>query len=79
MASLAIKLACVDIIKHNSSNTDVTLLVDDVIGELDNTRQSNFFYQLMDAGQIVLAGTFLPEPLASIANVMYIQGGKIIH
>ncbi|MBP5641093.1 MAG: DNA replication and repair protein RecF [Victivallales bacterium] len=78
MASLAIKLACVDIIKHNSSNTDVTLLVDDVIGELDNTRQSNFFSQLMDAGQIVLAGTFLPEPLASIANVMHIQGGKIV-
>ena len=77
MASLAIKLACVDIIKRTSANGDVTLLVDDVIGELDGIRQRNFFSQLMDAGQIVLAGTFLPEPLAATANAMRVQGGRV--
>ncbi len=78
MASLAIKLACVDIIKRKSAAADVTLLVDDVIGELDSARQRNFFAQLMDSGQIALAGTFLPEPIASDANVMRVQGGRII-
>lgn len=79
MASLAMKLACVDIFRKQMPEADVTLLVDDVIGELDNTRQHNFFSKLTDSGQIILAGTFLPDALTRTARVLHIQGGQIVH
>lgn len=78
MASLAMKFACLAVMRQELPAADVTLIVDDVIGELDARRQANVFAQLEGKGQILLAGTFLPDCLRGKAAVQTVQGGRII-
>ena len=77
ITSLALKFACLEILKNTMTADDITLLVDDVIGELDSSRQDNFYHELLSAGQIVLAGTFLPICLQGKAKVFDVVGGKL--
>ena len=77
ITSLALKFACLEILKNAMSADDITLLVDDVVGELDSSRQDNFYRELMNAGQIILAGTFLPICLQDKAKVFDVVGGKL--
>ena len=77
ITSLALKFACLEILKNTMTADDITLLVDDVIGELDSSRQDNFYNELLSAGQIVLAGTFLPICLQGKAKVFDVVGGKL--
>jgi len=78
IASLALKFACLDILHQKYQTQDITLLVDDVIGELDAQRQNSFFSLLMKTGQIILAGTSLPDCLKEIANVKTVVGGRVL-
>lgn len=77
LASLAVRFACLDSIKNEIKPENITLIVDDVIGELDESRQENFFELLKDAGQIIMAGTCLPKSLRQQPKVMHVKGGKI--
>ena len=77
ITSLALKFACLEILKNTMTAGDITLLVDDVIGELDSSRQDNFYHELLNAGQIILAGTFLPICLQGKAKVFDVVGGKL--
>jgi recombinational DNA repair ATPase RecF len=77
ITSLALKFACLEILKNTMTAGDITLLVDDVVGELDSSRQDNFYHELLNAGQIILAGTFLPICLQGKAKVFDVVGGKL--
>lgn len=78
LASLALKLASLHVLRQQFPQAEVTLLVDDVLGELDQQRQHNFFGQLQDVGQLFFAGTALPQPLQNQAQVMQVVAGKIV-
>ena len=77
ITSLALKFACLEILKNTMTADDITLLVDDVVGELDSSRQDHFYRELLNSGQIVLAGTFLPMCLIGKARVFDVVGGKL--
>lgn len=77
MASLAIKFAFLDILRQTLDSDDITLLVDDVTGELDTIRQDNFYRELLAGGQIIYAGTFLPEALRGKGKVFNVKSGMI--
>ena len=78
MASLALKFACLHVIRQQFPAADVTLLIDDVIGELDARRQLNFFSLLHSHGQILFAGTFLPDALPHCDAIFHLAGGRIL-
>lgn len=75
MASLALKFAGIDVLERHLGIRDITLLVDDVIGELDARRQENFFTLLQASGQVIMAGTYLPACFKGCANVYKVVGG----
>jgi DNA replication and repair protein RecF len=77
MASLAIKFAFLDVLRQTLNSDDITLLVDDVTGELDTTRQDNFYRELLSGGQIIYAGTFLPEAFRGKGRVFNVKSGMI--
>ena len=78
MASLALKFACLHVIRQQFPAADVTLLIDDVIGELDARRQLNFFSLLHAHGQILFAGTSLPDALPHCDAIFHLAGGRIL-
>ena len=77
LGSLSIKLACLDAIREARASNDVTLLVDDVTGELDENRRNRFFNVIKDVGQVVFACTEIPQGFREKAKVMNIEAGTV--
>ncbi|MGI5923059.1 MAG: DNA replication/repair protein RecF [Lentisphaeria bacterium] len=77
MASLAMRFALLDLIRSQRNPDDVVILVDDVIGELDEQRRANFIAELNKSGQILFACTRIPREFTAAAKVLKIRGGKI--
>lgn len=77
LASLALRLACLDIIEKTAGSGNVTLVIDDVVGELDSRRRSSFFKAVSGVGQTLFACTDMPERLPDIGRLFKISGGKI--
>lgn len=59
-AALALRLAMMELLRKKHGGESLTILVDDVLGELDATRRRAFLQRIADAGQILFAGTALP-------------------
>jgi len=78
MASLAIRFAFLDLLRVRQNPDDVVILVDDVIGELDEQRRVNFITELSKSGQILFACTRIPREFSASAHVLKIRGGAIV-
>ena len=77
LASLSIKLACLDIIREARGSNDITLLVDDVTGELDVHRKSCFFSVIGEVGQVLFACTEVPQGFSEKAKKFNINAGTV--
>ena len=77
IASLALRMACLKRLQKMAGNERVTILVDDVIGELDATRRASFFQVLQNAGQLLFACTELPHFPYPVDKVFSVSGGRI--
>ena len=78
MASLALKLACLDVVRDSVDASNVMLLMDDVIGELDNERRGYFFEAAQHVGQTLLACTQIPAELKGVERAFNVRGGTIV-
>ena len=77
MGSLALKLACLGIVKSTLGENGVTLLVDDVIGELDARRRESFFKTVSGIGQTVFACTEIPSGLPKAERLFSVRQGMV--
>lgn len=76
VAALALRFACLDVLQQELGREDVTLIVDDVLGELDQERRAAFFQQLNLAGQVIIAGTAVPAEIKSESKVFSVAAGQ---
>jgi len=77
MCSLALKLGCLSIVKETLGENGVTLLVDDVIGELDRSRRTSFFCSVSGVGQTIFACTEIPSGLPIADRVFKVNRGAV--
>jgi DNA replication and repair protein RecF len=77
MASLALRFALLDLIRRRQDPDNVVILVDDVIGELDEQRRINFIGELCKSGQILFACTRIPREFTAEAQVLKIRAGRV--
>ena len=75
IGSLALKLACFNLVREKVGAENVTLLVDDVVGELDMDRRTRFFRSVCNSGQTVFACTGIPSEIASPDCIYRVRGG----
>ena len=75
--SLALKLACFNLVREKVGAENVTLLVDDVVGELDMDRRERFFKSVCNSGQTVFACTGIPSEIALPDCVYRVRGGMM--
>ena len=76
-AAITVKLAVLEIMRRMRGGNDITMLVDDVIGELDSVRRKAFLDTLASSGQVIFAGTSLPDALPEDTAVFHVHAGKI--
>lgn len=62
--AIALRLALLELLREEYGAENVTILVDDVLGELDAQRRKCFLEQLTASSQLVFAGTALPREFA---------------
>ncbi len=77
-ASLSLKLAEIELIKQETGENAV-LLLDDVLSELDKTRQ-RYLIETMKDVQIFVTSTEIEEDLKNmlpVGNIYYVDNGKI--
>ncbi len=74
--AIALKLALLDLMRERRGN-EVTMIVDDVIGELDACRREIFLRHLATSGQVIFAGTALPDGLKSPDKLFHVERGSI--
>ncbi len=77
IASLALRLACLNRLQQMAGGERITILVDDVIGELDANRRASFFQTLQNAGQILFACTELPQFPYPVDRILTVSGGRV--
>ena len=77
LCSLALKLGCLSIVKETLGSNGVTLLIDDVIGELDSRRRTSFFNAVNGIGQTIFACTELPFGLPRADRVFRVNLGTV--
>lgn len=77
LCSLALKLGCLSIVKGSLGSNGVTLLVDDVIGELDSRRRASFFNAVNGIGQTIFACTELPLGFPKADRVFSVNFGTV--
>ena len=78
-ACLGLRLASVEMIKDRTgSDKPVVLLVDDVLGELDERRRTAFLDMTLHADQVFFAATELPHHLKGrVAAVHTVTAGTL--
>lgn len=77
IAALAIRFACLEIMRLELSGRKITLIVDDVLGELDQYHRKVFLQQLEKYGQVIMASTEVPKEFKEKKKVFSISGGQI--
>ena len=76
-AAIALKLAALELLRAERGAGEITMLVDDVLGELDSVRREVFLAKLAASGQVLFAGTALPPGLPDDLRVFQVTGGRI--
>jgi len=79
LASLALRLACLFLLSEKRGSDSITLLVDDVIGELDSQRRTAFFNMISGLGQCLFACTELPPALPPPDQIIKVSAGNLIY
>jgi DNA replication and repair protein RecF len=78
LASLVIKMAAAEQLIEDNNTPNVLLLIDDVLGELDNERKSAFLKTIMRGDQVFIACTEIPEFCKTQEHTVYhIVNGEI--
>ncbi len=77
VAALALKFACLKIMQLELGQKEVTLIVDDVLGELDQQHRKTFLQQLENSGQVIFASTEVPKELKQNKKVFLVSGGEV--
>ena len=80
LASLILRLGSMRLMEEAAAGRSrgITLLVDDVLGELDSTRVEAFIEVISGAAQILLTGTELPTALERrAAQVFHVEKGTV--
>lgn len=75
-AALTLRLAMLQLLRKQHQGRGVTILVDDVLGELDQIRQDAFLEQISQAGQLLFAGTALPKAFPA-PRVFTVENGTL--
>ena len=75
--AIALKLALLDLLRERRRGDEVTMLVDDVIGELDACRRDIFLRHLATSGQVIFAGTALPEGMPAPDKLFHVERGSV--
>ena len=82
LASLILKTSAAELLIQQSSehqNQSVILLIDDVIGELDEKRKEAFFSTILRGDQVFLACTETPTAIKNIPHhSIQVEGGVLI-
>ncbi|MBR4427327.1 MAG: DNA replication and repair protein RecF [Spirochaetales bacterium] len=78
LCSLSLKLGCLTIVKESLGRNGVTLLVDDVIGELDSRRRASFFNAVNGIGQTIFACTEIPIGFPKADRVFKVNNGEVL-
>lgn len=77
LASLALRLACLRLLAQKKGSSQITLLIDDVIGELDSQRRTAFFQMISGLGQCLFACTELPLSLPCPEQIIKVSAGTL--
>ncbi len=77
MASLALRFACLEILCSHGQSAKVTVLVDDVTGELDEEHKQLFFKEIAISHQVIFACTQIPRELRDTGQVLHVSGGMV--
>lgn len=79
LASLVIKMAAAEQLIEDKGTENILLLIDDVLGELDNSRKEAFLKTIMRGDQIFIACTDIPEFCKSLDYELFdIESGAAI-
>ena len=73
---LAVKTACLDILRESTGHTPV-LLLDDVFSELDRTRKQNLLKTLEGIQTFITTADDADARLLSRARLFYVENGKV--
>ena len=74
-AAIALRFALLAALKEHHGATTITVLVDDVLGELDATRRKAFLEQVISSGQVIFAGTAIPQEFPQNTSVFNVERG----
>lgn len=78
LASLVLKMSAAEQLIENDSTGNVVLLIDDVLGELDENRKTAFLKTIMRGDQVFIACTEIPEFCKSLDYSLYhVQNGEV--
>jgi len=79
ISMLALRFAQVKLLEDKRGADDVLLLVDDVLGELDDSRRKAFLQELVESRQVIMTVTAIPDELKDFPiSVKYLQAGMIV-
>ena len=78
LASLVMKMSAAEILIENKGTQNIVLLIDDVLGELDNNRREAFLKTIMRGDQVFIACTEVPEYCKNIEHqIFHISEGNV--
>ena len=78
LASLVLKMTAAEQLIENDSTENVVLLIDDVLGELDEKRKAAFLKTIMRGDQVFIACTEVPEYCKSLDYSLYnVSNGSV--
>ncbi len=76
-AAIALRFALLELLRERRGPEEITVLVDDVLGELDATRRKAFLEQITATGQVVFAGTALPPEFSQNVKIFSVDRGSV--
>ena len=77
-AAIALRFGVLELLREQKGQSEITMIVDDVLGELDATRREAFLKQLVASGQVIFAGTALPPGFGDNIKTFRVERGNII-
>ena len=76
-AAIALRFGVLELLREQKGQSEITMIVDDVLGELDAVRREAFLQQLTASGQVIFAGTALPPGFGENIKTFHVERGHI--
>ncbi|MBR4125062.1 MAG: DNA replication and repair protein RecF [Victivallales bacterium] len=77
IAAIALRFGVLELLREQKDQSEITMIVDDVLGELDATRRDAFLQQLVASGQVIFAGTSLPPGFGTDIKSFRVERGTV--